>query len=106
MTLQQPYEAPTRLYDPTPTVVGPGQVLMPAQGYQSPTIVINQAAPLPKSWLSEHSGQIIAGLGAGGLVVAALLAVAIVAVAVGIGAISCAIGWLVIRSLMGTEKQK
>lgn len=63
-------------------------------GYQ-PVIVVQapaaqrQVAPL-----------VLAGVVGGGLVVAVLLAVAVVAVAVGIGAISCTIGWLVIRQLV------
>ncbi|WP_461712899.1 hypothetical protein, partial [Streptomyces sp. DSM 41029] len=42
---------------------------------------------------------LLAGVVGGGLVVALLLAVAVVAVAVGIGAVSCTVGWLVIRNL-------
>lgn len=106
MTSQSPYDAPTRVYDPTPILIGPGQSLSPAQGYQSPVIVVQQAAPVQQSWLKAHSGELVAGFGAGGLVIAALLAVAVVAVAVGIGAISCAIGFYVIKSLIGSETKK
>jgi hypothetical protein len=105
MTSQSPYDAPTRVYDPTPLVIGPGQSLMPAQGFSQPIVVIQQAAP-PESWLKAHAGQLVAGFGAGGLVVAALLAVALVAVAVGIGAICAAIGFMVIKSLLGQESKK
>ncbi|WP_331718770.1 hypothetical protein OG379_41435 (plasmid) [Streptomyces sp. NBC_01166] len=70
-----------------------------------PYVIVQQAAPAP-SWTRQHAGQIVAAGGAGVLVVAVLLAVAVVAVAVGIGAISCAIGWLVIKSLMGSQNEK
>ncbi|WP_033314677.1 hypothetical protein [Streptomyces iakyrus] len=101
-----PSDGPTRVYSPEPLMVGPGQALSPAQGFQSPQIVVvQQQAPEP-SWLRQHAGQLVAAGGAGALVVAVLLAVALVAVAVGIGAISCAIGWCVIKSLMGPNSKK
>lgn len=95
----------TPVYAPQPITLGPGQTLSPAQGCQTAPVVIVQQAPEP-SWLRQHAGQIIAAGGAGALVVAVLLAVALVAVAVGIGAISCAIGWYVIKSLMGSDSKK
>jgi hypothetical protein len=102
-----PADGPTRVYTPEPLVVGPGQVLSPAQGFYgaTPVVIVQQPAPAP-SWLRQHAGQLIAAGGAGALVVAVLLAVALVAVAVGIGAISCAIGWWVIKSLMGPDSKK
>lgn len=101
-----PTDSRTQVYTPQPITIGPGQALSPAQGFQSPQIVVlQQQAPEP-SWLKAHAGQLIAGAGAGALVVAVLLAVALVAVAIGIGAISCAIGWYVIKSLMGPETKK
>lgn len=101
-----PSDGPTRVYSPEPLIVGPGQSLTPAQGFQSPQIVVVQQQPPAVSWLRQHGGQLIAAGGAGALVVAVLLAVALVAVAVGIGAISCAIGWYVIKSLMGPQTKK
>ncbi|MFC8500648.1 hypothetical protein ACFVDU_32550 [Streptomyces albidoflavus] len=100
------YEPPP-VYTPTPIHIGPGQALSAPQSLQQPPayVVVQQAAPAP-SWLRQHSGQLIAGAGAGVLVVALLLAVAVVAVAVGIAAISAAIGWLVIKSLMGQQNAK
>lgn len=62
-------------------------------GYQP--VIIMQAPPAPK----QYGPLLLAATVGGGLVVAALLAVAVVAVAVGVGAISCTIGWLVIRQL-------
>ncbi|MEU1224846.1 hypothetical protein [Streptomyces microflavus] len=98
---------PERVYTPQPLHVGPGQALSVPQSLgQSPAyVIVQQAAPAP-SWLRQHAGQLVAAGGAGALVVAVLLAVAIVAVAVGIGAISCALGWLVIKSLMGPQTKK
>lgn len=69
-------------------------------GGQPPVIVIQ--APAPQK---QYGPLLLAGVVGGGLVVAMLLAVAVVAVAVGIGAISCAIGWLVIRSLVNTQQK-
>ncbi|MEU4986810.1 MULTISPECIES: hypothetical protein [Actinomycetes] len=104
--MSDPY-GPTQVYTPTPIHIGPGQALSVPQSLQQPApyVIVQQAAPAP-SWLRQHAGQLVAAGGAGALVVAVLLAVAIVAVAVGIGAISCALGWLVIKSLMGPQKPK
>jgi hypothetical protein len=107
--MNQPY-GPPPVYTPTPIYVGPGQALSAPQSLQQlqqpPTcVIVQQSAPEP-SWLRQHSGQLIAAGGAGAIVVAVLLAVAVVAVAVGIGAISCAIGWYVLKTLVGPEKQK
>ncbi|GAA3262764.1 hypothetical protein GCM10010260_84320 [Streptomyces filipinensis] len=100
-----PSGAPTPVYTPQPIVLGPGQALAPAAGFQgSPVVIIQQAAP-EQSWLKAHAGQLIAAGGAGAIVVAVLLAVAVVAIAVGIGAISCALGWFVIKSLMGQSEK-
>lgn len=95
-----------QVYAPQPITIGPGQALSPAQGFQSPQIVVIQQQPPAPSWLRQHAGQLIAAGGAGALVVAVLLAVALVAVAIGIGAISCAIGWYVLKSLMGPQTKK
>ena len=100
-----PTDGRTAVYTPEPLTIGPGQALSPAQGFTQPVVVVQQAAPEP-SWLKTHGGQLIAAGGAGVLVVAVLLAVAVVAVAVGIGAISCALGWLVIKSLIGADNKK
>ncbi|WP_407841861.1 hypothetical protein ACE1OC_41580 (plasmid) [Streptomyces sp. DSM 116496] len=97
---------PTPVYTPQPIYVGPGQALsVPQSLQQPPAYVIVQQAPVQPSWLRQHAGQLVAAGGAGALVVAVLLAVAVVAVAIGIGAISCALGWLVIKSLMGPQKR-
>ncbi|WP_433860281.1 hypothetical protein [Streptomyces kronopolitis] len=101
-----PQETATAVYSPQPLTIGPGQALSPAHGFQTASVVVvQQQAPQP-SWLKAHAGQLIAGAGAGGLVIAVLLAVAVVAVAIGIGAISCALGWLVIKSLIGDQSKK
>ncbi|MER6195744.1 MULTISPECIES: hypothetical protein [Streptomyces] len=98
---------PPKVYTPTPIHVGPGQALSVPHSLGQPLpYVIVQQAPVEPSWLRQHGGQIIAAGGAGALVVAVLLAVAVVAVAIGIGAISCALGWLVIKSLIGPQTQK
>ncbi|MXG30503.1 hypothetical protein [Streptomyces sp. YIM 132580] len=106
MSVNVPY-GPETVYTPTPIHIGPGQALSVPQSLQqpSPYVIVQQAAPAP-SWARQHAGQIVAAGGAGVLVVAVLLAVAVVAVAVGIGAISCAIGWLVIKTLMGSQTEK
>ncbi|MEV0938716.1 hypothetical protein AB0J05_49650 [Streptomyces phaeochromogenes] len=98
---------PEHVYTPTPLHIAPGQALSAPQSLQHPPayVIVQQAAPQP-SWLSQNGGKLIAGAGAGALVVAVLLAVAVVAVAVGVGAISLAIGWYVIKSLMGPETKK
>ncbi|MER5733946.1 hypothetical protein ABT084_37420 [Streptomyces sp. NPDC002138] len=81
---------PAVAYDQAVQQAGPGG--------PAPVIVIQAPAP-PK----QYAPLILAGVVGGGLVVAMLLAVAVVAVAVGIGAISAAIGWIVIRSLMNSH---
>ncbi|MFF6787344.1 hypothetical protein [Streptomyces sp. NPDC012510] len=95
------------VYTPQPITVTPQQPLSAPQSlYQPPAyVIVQQAAPEP-SWLRQHGGQLIAAGGAGALVIAVLLAVAVVAVAVGIGAVSCALGWLVIKTLLGPQKRK
>lgn len=100
-----PTDGRTAVYTPQPLTIGPGQALSPAQGFSQPVVVVQQAAPEP-SWLKAHGGQLIAAGGAGALVVAVLLAVAVVAVAIGLGAISLAVGWLVIKSLIGDQRKK
>lgn len=80
---------PAVAYDQAVQQAGPGG--------PAPVIVIQ--APAPQK---QYAPLILAGVVGGGLVVAMLLAVAVVAVAVGIGAISAAIGWIVIKSLMGS----
>lgn len=96
-----------QVYTPTAIQVGPGQALSVPQSFDRPPgyVIVQQAATRP-SWTREHAGQIVAAGGAGVLVVGVLLAVAVVAVAIGIGAISCALGWLVIKSLMGPDSKK
>jgi hypothetical protein len=66
---------------------------------QAPVIVVQAPAP-PK----QYGALLLAATVGGGLVVAMLLAVSVVAIAVGIGAISCTVGWLVIRSLLNGTK--
>lgn len=68
-------------------------------GGQPPVIVVQ--APAPQR---QYGPLLLAGVVGGGLVVALLLAVAVVAVAVGVGAVSCTIGWLVIKNLAGGRK--
>jgi hypothetical protein len=102
MTLQEP---PTPVYMPQPLNLGVGGALSAVQGVSQPLIVVQQTPPAD-SWLKAHSGQLIAAGGAGAIVVAVLLAAAVVAIAVGVGAISCALGWLVIRSVIGPELKK
>lgn len=95
------------VYQPQPIQITPGQALSAPQTLgQPPAYVIVQQAPAEPSWLRQHAGQLIAAGGAGALVVVTLLAVALVAVAVGIGAISTALGWFVIKSLMSPEDKK
>jgi hypothetical protein len=105
MTHQRPLEVPTAVYDSQPVIVGPGQALSPAQGYTGPQIVVMQQAAPEVSWLKAHSGQLVAGAGAGTILVAVLLAVAVVAVAVTIGIVSATVGLIVIKSLMGGTKK-
>lgn len=106
----KPPTNPLPVYTPTPLQNGSyspyGALSVPQSAQQAPAyVIVQQAAPEP-SWLRQHAGQLVAAGGAGALVVAVLLAVAVVAVAVGIGAISCAVGWLVIKSLMGPQTKK
>lgn len=101
-----PLQPPTKVYDPQPVIVGPGQALSPAQGYQGPQIVVMQQAAPEQTWLKKHSGELIAGAGAGIVLVAVLLAVAVVAVAVTIGIVSATVGLIVIKSLMGNGGTK
>ena len=70
-----------------------------ASGGQPPVIVV-QAPAQPR----QYAPLILAGAVGGGLVVALLLALAVVATAVAVGALSCSIGWLVIRRLAGGVK--
>ncbi|MFD7615311.1 hypothetical protein [Streptomyces sp. NPDC059828] len=92
----------------TPTAIpnaAYGALSVPQSPSQPSYVIVQQAAP-ELSWLRQHGGQLIAAGGAGVLVLAGLLAVAVVAVAVSVGAISCALGWLVIKSLMGPQQTK
>ena len=58
-----PSDGPTRVYSPEPLIIGPGQALSPAQGFQAPQIVVvQQQAPEP-SWLRQHAGQLVAAGG-------------------------------------------
>lgn len=63
-------------------------------GGQAPVIVVQ--APAPQK---QYGPLLLAGVVGGGLVVALLLALAVVATAVAVGAVSCTVGWLVIRNL-------
>lgn len=101
----KPTQARTAVYTPEPLTLSYGQALRPAEGFPQPFVVVQQQAP-QTSWFKAHGGQLVAAGGAGVLVVAVLLAIAVVAVAVGIGAISCAIGWVVLKGLMGPQKAK
>lgn len=95
------------VYQPQPLVVDQTQALNPAQGFTQPVMVIQASKPEPAgSWLSTHKTDVIAAGGAGVLAITLMLTLAIVAVAVAIGAISCALGWLVLRSAMGPQIKK
>jgi hypothetical protein len=103
----KPPTNPLPVYTPTPVQNSPyGALSAPQSLQQPPTYVIVQQAPTETSWLAQNAGKLIAGAGAGGLVVAVLLAVAVVAIAIGVGAISCAIGYCVIKTLMGSQTKK
>ena len=66
-----------------------------APGAGQPVIVVQ--APQPQR---RYGGLLLtAGIG-GVLLIGLLLSIAVVATAVAVGAISCSIGWLVIRGLM------
>jgi hypothetical protein len=98
---------PLPVYTPTAIPNAAYGPLSVSQGLGQPPayVIVQQAAPEP-SWLRQHGGQLIAAGGAGVLVLAGLLAVAVVAVAVSVGAISCALGWLVIKSVMNPKQTK
>lgn len=70
------------------------QAVQHAPAGQAPVIVVQAPAP-PK----QYGPLLLAAVVGGGLVVAMLLALAVVATAVAVGAVSCTIGWLVIRNL-------
>ena len=63
-------------------------------GGQAPVIVLQQPAPQ-----RQYGPLLLAATVGGGLLVAVLLALAVVATAVAVGAVSCTVGWLVIRNL-------
>ncbi|CAI4175604.1 hypothetical protein ABWI13_32260 [Streptomyces koyangensis] len=79
---------PAALYQQAVQQAGPGA--------PAPVIVVQAPAAQQQK---PYGPLLLAGVVGGGLVVALLLAVAVVAVAVGIGAVSCTVGWLVIRNL-------
>ena len=63
-----------------------------------PVVIVQQQQSRP-------IGRYVAGAaGAGILAVSLLLAIAVVAVAVAVGAVSCAVGWVALKSMTGKGK--
>lgn len=70
------------------------QAVQHAPAGQAPVIVLQ--APAPQR---QYGPLLLAAAVGGGLLVSVLLALAVVAAAVAVGAVSCTVGWLVIRNL-------
>lgn len=70
------------------------QAVQHAPAGQAPVIVLQ--APAPQR---QYGPLLLAAAVGGGLLVSVLLALAVVAAAVAVGAVSCTVGWLVVRNL-------